>query len=48
MSFFLLNLAYAGKLVVVVIAGNRSSVCVHPNNIRWLVALDLFNHEYIV
>jgi hypothetical protein len=56
MTFFLLNLAYAGKLVVIVvvvfptiiIAGSRSSVCAHPNDICQLVALDLFNHECLV
>lgn len=53
MSFFLLNLAYAGKFVVVVvttiiIAGSRSSVCAHPNDICRLVELDLFNHECLV
>ncbi len=45
MSFFLLNLAYAGKLVfVIIIAENRSFVCEHPNDIcRRVAALDLFN-----
>jgi hypothetical protein len=57
MTFFLLNLAYAGKLVVfvvvvvfptIIIAGSQSSVCAHPNDICQLVALDLFYHECLV
>ena len=46
MSFFLVNLAYAGKFVlavIVVIVGNDSLACTDPNDMSSLRALDLFN-----